>query len=76
MGLRIQAIPEVVEETKSADDAEGKDLIATLSSVLEFAPSFSTLDECRESDFLMKPSALKEITERGAQKTRQAQRSV
>ncbi len=27
-GLRFQAIPEVVKETKSADDAEGEDLIA------------------------------------------------
>jgi hypothetical protein len=62
-GRRFQAIPEVVEETKSLDDAEGDDLIAALSSVIEFAPLFSTLDECRESGFLMKPSALKEITD-------------
>ena len=52
-----------MEETKTADDAEGEDLIAALSSDLQFAPPFSTLDECRESGFLMKPSDLKEITD-------------
>ncbi len=62
-GLGFQAIPEVVEETKSADDAEGEDLVAALSSALEFAPPFSTLDECRGSGFLMKTSDLRQITD-------------
>ncbi len=43
--LRFRAIPEVVEETKSADEAEDEDLITALSSVLEFAPPFSALYE-------------------------------
>jgi len=60
-GRRFQAIPEVVEETLSADEAEGEDLITALSDALEFAPAFETLDKCRESGFLMKPSDLKEI---------------
>ncbi len=45
------------------DEIEGEDLIAALSSVLEFAPPFSTLDECLQSGFLMKPSALKEVAD-------------
>jgi len=60
----FQAISEVVEaETKSANEAEGEDLITALSSVLDFAPPFSTLNECQESGFLMKPSDLKEVTD-------------
>ena len=60
---RFQAIPQVVEDTKSADEDEGEDIITALSSALEFAPTFSTLNECRESGFLMKPSDLKEVTD-------------
>ena len=52
-----------MQEIKSADDAEGEDLIAALSSVLEFIKPFPTFDACLKSGFLMKPSALKEITD-------------
>jgi hypothetical protein len=62
-GLRFQAIPEVVEDTMSADEAEGEDIITALSAALEFAPPFSTLDECRASGFLMKPSDLKKVAD-------------
>ncbi len=74
-GLRFQVIPEVVEETKSADDAEGEDLIAALSGVLEFAPLFSTLDECQKSGFLTKPKALKEVAD-GLKKQGKLKRGV
>ena len=62
-GRSFQAIHEVVKETESADDVEGDNLITALSFVLEIAPSFSTLDDCRESDFLKQPSDLKEFTD-------------
>jgi len=51
-GLRFRAIPEVVEETESADGIEGEDLSTALSSVLEFAAPFCTLDECVKLGFL------------------------
>ena len=62
-GHRFKAIPEAVEDTKSADDAEGEDLNDALSSALDFASPISTLDACREFAFLMKSSDLKEITD-------------
>jgi hypothetical protein len=52
-----------VEDTKSADEDDIEDLITALCSALEFAPPLSTLDECRASGFLMKPSDLKEVTD-------------
>jgi hypothetical protein len=45
-GRRFQAISQLVEETKSADEDAGEDLVIVLSSALEFADPFFTFDEC------------------------------
>jgi hypothetical protein len=62
-GPRFQAIPKVMEDTESADENEDEDLITALSSILELIKPFSTIDECLQSGFLMKPSALKEFAD-------------
>ncbi len=59
----VQCHTEVLTETAAANEAEGDDLIAALSTLFEFAAQFSNIGECERSGFLIKPAAIKDALE-------------
>jgi len=60
-GQTFKPIPEVKSETEDANEAEGEDLMDALSKTFEFAPPFSSLDECAKSGFLVKSQVIKDV---------------
>jgi hypothetical protein len=60
-GQKFRPIPEVKSETEDANEAEGEDLIVALSKNFDFAPPFSSMDECIKSDFIVKPQVIKDV---------------
>ncbi len=60
-GQKFRLIPEVKFKTEDANKVEGENLINALSENFEFAPPFSSLDECIKSGFLVKPQITKDV---------------
>jgi len=54
-------IPEVKSKIEDANETEGEDQVDALSKNFEFAPPFSSLDECIKSGFLLKPQVIKDV---------------
>jgi hypothetical protein len=60
-GQTFKPIPEVKSEMEDANEAEGEDLIDALNKIFEFAPPFSSLDECIKSGLLVKPQVIEDV---------------
>ena len=56
----FRPIPEVLFETQEANHEENEDIVDALSELFEFAPPFSSVEECHRGGFLVKPKAIKD----------------